>query len=117
MAPEQAVGAAATADSRADVYGLGAILRFIATSSGATLLRPLAAIVGRATATDPEARYAAVDALADDVRHWLDGEAVSAYRESALEKAGRFYRRNKALILLLLAYVIVRLVILLWRGV
>ena|SRR5687768_2248869 len=117
MAPEQAVGAAATADSRADVYGLGAILRFIATTTGTSLPRPLAAIVSRATATNPSARYATVDALADDVRHWLDGEAVSAYRESALEKAGRFYRRNKALILLLLAYIVVRLVILVWRGV
>jgi len=117
MAPEQAVGAAATADSRADVYGLGAILRFIAAASGASLPRPLAAIVDRATATDPAARYASVSALADDVRHWLDGEAVAAYRESALEKVGRFYRRNKALILLLLAYAVVRLVILLWRGV
>jgi len=117
MAPEQAMGATASADSRADVYGLGAILRFIATASGSALPRPLAAIVARATATDPNARYSTVDALADDVRHWLDGEAVAAYRESAFEKTVRLYRRNQALVLLILAYAVMRLVILLWRGV
>jgi hypothetical protein len=42
---------------------------------------------------------------------------VQAYRERAIERIGRIYRRNQALILLLAAYAIVRLTILLWRGV
>jgi hypothetical protein len=58
-----------------------------------------------------------VDALAADVRAWLDGAAVSAYPESPWERALRFYRRNSALVLLLLAYLTVRLFILWWRGV
>ena len=117
MAPEQAAGAAAAADGRADVYGLGAILRFLVGAAGAAVPRPLAAIIGRATAASPDARYAAVADLAEDVRHWLDGEQIAAYRENALERAARLYRRNQALILLLLAYAVVRVTILLWRGV
>jgi hypothetical protein len=62
-------------------------------------------------------RYPQVEALAADVRAWLDGGAVSAYSESLLEKGVRFYRRNSPLILLLLAYLVVRLFILWWRGV
>ena len=117
MAPEQAAGASSTADSRADVYGLGAILAFLLDKSPGAIPKPLRAIVTRATETEPSARYAAAGDLAADVRHWLDGESVGAYRESLLEKAGRFYRRNQALILLLAAYAIMRIVILVWRGV
>jgi serine/threonine protein kinase len=117
MAPEQAAGATALADARADVYGLGAILRFILSNSGEGIPRPLAAIVGKATATDPLERYPSVDSLADDTRRFLDGQSVSSYSESMLEKLGRFYRRNHALVLLLLAYAVIRVVILLWRGV
>lgn len=114
MAPEQS-GAASSVDGRADVFALGAILRELAGNG--KVPPPLQAIVGRATATLPNDRYPTVDALAADVRAWLDGAAVSAYTEPLWERVLRFYRRNNALILLLLAYLLVRLFILWWRGV
>jgi hypothetical protein len=70
-----------------------------------------------ATAEHVTGRYPTVDALAADVRSWLDGAAVSAYAEPPWERVVRFYRRNSALVLLLLAYLAVRLFILRWRGV
>jgi serine/threonine-protein kinase len=115
MAPEQASGAREAIDARADVYGLGALLRELLGPDGVPA--PLRAIVARATASSVAARYPSVDALAADVRAWLDGAAVSAYAEPVWEKVARFYRRNSALILLLLAYLVVRLFILWWRGV
>jgi serine/threonine-protein kinase len=113
MAPEQIAGG--VVDARTDVFGLGAMLRDLL---GPTSVPPaLRAIVGRATAPKAGERYQSVDALAADVRAWLDGLAVSAYAEPPWEKVSRFYRRNSALVLLLLAYLVVRLFILWWRGV
>jgi serine/threonine protein kinase len=114
MAPEQSTGVGPI-DGRADVFALGAILRELATIE--KVPPPLRAIISHATATDLARRYVSVDALADDVRAWLDGAAVSAYKEPPWERIARFYRRNSALVLLLLAYLVVRLFILWWRGV
>jgi serine/threonine-protein kinase len=114
MAPEQSSGGQSV-DVRADVFALGAMLRDLVGPE--RVPAPLRAISARATALNPHDRYAGVDALGADVRAWLDGRAVSAYSESLLEKAARFYRRNSALIILLLAYLAVRLFILWWRGV
>jgi len=116
MPPEQAGGAARDVDERADVYGLGAILRDV-LGAAEGVPRPLAAIVARATAPLPRDRYSGATALAADVRRWLDAESVEAYRESIVERAVRFYGRNRPLILLLVAYAVVRVTILLWRGV
>jgi eukaryotic-like serine/threonine-protein kinase len=117
MPPEQATGAARDADQRADVFGLGAILKDLLGISGDETPRPLAAIVARATAPSPADRYPTATALATDVQRWLDAEPVDAYRENPFERATRFYVRNRPLILLLLTYAIIRVTILLWRGV
>ena len=114
MAPEQHAGDARV-DGRADVFALGAILRDLVGAG--KVPAPLNAVIARATAQSLEERYRTVDALAADVRAWLDGAAVSAYSESVWERLQRFYRRNTALILLLLAYLVMRLFILWWRGV
>ncbi len=115
MAPEQLSGHAGSIDARTDVFGAGAILRRVmppVTANG----RALAAIVAMATADDPQQRYPDAKALADDLRRWMDGERVEAYRESLLERLGRHYRRNRALVWLLLAYVAMRVTFLAWRG-
>jgi serine/threonine protein kinase len=116
MAPEQSAGN--PVDARVDVYGLGALLRHMLNGgASATIPRPLSAIVDRAMSVEPAERYQRVDDLASDVRRWLDGESVSAYRETIVERSRRFYQRNRVLLLLLAAYVVVRVTILLWRGV
>ncbi len=77
----------------------------------------LSAIIARAMAREPASRYPEVTQLGDDVRRWLDAEPVSAYRETVVERIARGYTRNRTLVLLLLSYAVVRVTILVWRGV
>ena len=110
MAPEQAVGSGGV-DTRADVYALGSMLDAIFPRP---LPGPLAAVVARARAPRPEDRYETVDALAREIERYRNGERVEAYQESALERGTRVYRRYRVAILLVAAYVIVRVALLLW---
>jgi serine/threonine protein kinase len=114
MAPEQAAGE--PVDARADVYGLGAILRTL-VSGRHDVPRPLTSIVRRATADAPSGRYRTVAELGADVRAFLDGEPVSAHREQLPERIGRFVRRHRVAILLFSAYIIMRALILALRGI
>ena len=104
-------------DARSDVYALGAILKFLVVDSlrpsSADPPRPLRAMIERAMANDPSQRYANARELGDDVLRFLDGEPVSAYRENTFERAGRFLGRHRALVAMLLAYLIMRALILL----
>ena len=113
MAPEQRL-ADTPVDARSDVFGLGAILRSLMDSDAVP--RPLAAIVAKATDLEQAHRYESVTALAADVRAFLDQAPVSAYRESPWERLARLYRRHEALVLLLLAYLVMRVAFLAWRG-
>ncbi len=113
MPPEQERGDVAAVGPRSDVFALGRVLRFIVASAEADEPPPVRSIVERATAPRPEERYASVADLAADVERFLDGAPVAAHRETIAERAGRWYRRYQAAVLMVVAYLVLRLVLLL----
>ncbi|MGH9580979.1 MAG: serine/threonine-protein kinase [Terriglobales bacterium] len=137
MAPEQARGELEL-DARADVYALGAILRYVLTGHapaeattlslaaqgesrsarwekpGHSLPRALAAVCAKAMAPEANQRYASAEELAQDVARFRDGEPVAAYREGILEKAARVAARHRTAILLVLAYLVMRVALIFW---
>lgn len=112
MPPEQA-GARAV-DARADVFALGVVL---AQLIGANPSPALAAIAAKAQHSEAGARYQTVEQLAADMTRFRSQEPVSAYRESVLERGLRVYRRYELPILLLVAYIVMRFVLLVAAGV
>ena len=112
MAPEQARGDS-TLDARADVFALGTILREIC---GNETPRAVRAIADRATAPDRNSRYADATALSRDVARWLDGQPVEAYRENLFERAGRWLGRHRTLVALVVAYLVMRALVILFFG-
>jgi serine/threonine protein kinase len=122
IAPEQLAG---VADERVDVYGLGGMLFFLLTRkhppTGADLtgaLRvvpaPLRAVCERARAEDPEARYRTVADLGADVKSYLDALPVAAHREGLLDRTRRLARRHRTALLLVVAYLIMRIALLIF---
>jgi serine/threonine-protein kinase len=118
MAPEQAQGWHHLVDARTDVYALGAILRALVQPEPAAgrVPRALVSIWSRAMAAEPDRRYESAAALAADVARYLDGEPVQAHRESAAERAGRFFRKYQTAIVLVLTYLLIRFLFLAARG-
>ncbi|MFN0112381.1 MAG: protein kinase domain-containing protein [Blastocatellia bacterium] len=52
-------------------------------------------IVLMALRKEPDRRYQSVGQLAEDIRCYLEGRPISARRESAIYRTGKFVRRNK----------------------
>jgi serine/threonine protein kinase len=140
MAPEQAEGRNDDVSPSTDVYALGAILYFLLTLRppfegeaalrrargeprlapvpprrvDASAPRPLEAVAGRAMAVEPADRYVSVEEVAAEVARYLDGERVLAHRESLREKAARVFARYRMPILLVAAYLLARILVLLY---
>src|SRR5690606_22595337 len=107
-----------------DIYGLGALLHRLLTgrtpqgaTGGTDTTRPsllvrssndayhrhyvplkndLDRVLLKALAEAPEQRYATAEALADDLRRWLDGRPVMAQKPGPGYRVRKFILRNKA---------------------
>ncbi len=111
MAPEQERGEVDRVDERADIYALGGILAFLLRTGEADIPKALRAIRDKALANDRAQRYQTVVELAADLARFRAGDAVFAHRENPLERAARFAKRHKTPIALVLAYLVMRAVL------
>ena len=104
MAPEAGTGSGS--GPAIDIYALGRLLEWMC--EGQAMDRRLRAIVTRCTETAPADRYPSVTALLRDLAAYRAGAPMTAYRESALERAGLWMRRHQLMLWLIAAYVVMR---------
>ena len=108
MSPEQARGETQQLDQRADVYSLGAVLHSLLKDQP-KVSKAAKAICLKAMATAKEDRYSSASEVSADIGRLLDAEPVSAYQENAIEKVTRWVSKNRFLVLLVLAYLLMRI--------
>lgn len=114
MAPEQEQTGALS--PQCDVFALGRLLSNMLEGQKEPPRR-LAAIIARATAAEAGARYENARPLMHDVQRYLDGDEVLAYRESPIERTARWISRNRVVVSLLVAYLLMRIAVYLWMRI
>lgn len=116
MAPEQERGDLNAIDQRTDIFALGAMLHDLSRQKPEAefAMRPLRAICAKAMSPEISARYASVQEMAADVGRYLDGMPVSAYHENIFERTARLVNRNRVAVVLILAYLFMRLLFILF---
>ena len=113
MSPEQAAGDSSQVSKAADVYSLGALLASMLGAAPST--RRLRAVIEKCTAAQPGDRYANAGDLVDELARYRAGLSVSAYKEPAWERFGRWFGRYRTFILLVAAYLVMRSLFAWWH--
>ncbi|MBB5985748.1 serine/threonine-protein kinase [Sphingobium lignivorans] len=88
-APERMTSAAVSTST--DIYSLGKLLGWLVDDKSSELR----AIIAKATADDPNDRYATAESLAEDVEAWATGYPVSAVRRGPGYIFAKFVGRNR----------------------
>jgi WD40 repeat protein len=101
MPPEQAAGG--EVDARADVYALGAILRAVVCGAHDGPMpeatpADLRAIIERAMANDPTARFANAQDMAAELRRFQAGQLLASRRYTTGELVRRWLRRHRVIV-------------------
>ncbi|WP_299322391.1 serine/threonine-protein kinase [Parasphingopyxis sp.] len=102
-APERLAGAPTTTLS--DIYSLGKILNLLVPRWSGNA--DLAAMIAKATETEPEDRYLSTDALLDDVQRFRSDRPIAARKGGRGYLLGKFYQRNKVSVLAGMAALVV----------
>ena len=67
-------------------------------------------------APEPAGRYSSAQELAADVARYLDGLPVAAYPENMFRRAARVVSRHRVAVLLVAAYLFMRVLLLVFLG-
>jgi WD40 repeat protein/predicted Ser/Thr protein kinase len=136
MAPEQASGRRGAITTATDVHGLGSVLYALLTGQApfagdsvvdtltkvkeqppepprklnARVPRDLEVICLKCLEKDPRRRYATTQAMADDLRAWLETRPIVARPAGPLEKAVKWARRRPAIAALSALVVLISLI-------
>jgi hypothetical protein len=142
MAPEQAAGRSWDVGPRTDVWAVGVILYELLVArrpfeserteellrlvqheapSPPRALRPdldpgLEAVVLKCLEKEPTDRYPTAEALGDDLRRWLRGEAPTARPVGRLTRLGRTLRRHRLVVVVALIVAVVAFLVAFWLS-